>query len=132
MLGDPHHVAGRAAIYHGAWERRRGSRSLAPMLDGINGPIAGREFSKALKRLDNTQAGGMACTTVKISKLAIYAPDSPFGNSVLGLIHITLTKKCIPKRWYSYTVVAPAGGAAAAAPEAWHGRGLGGVSRHDQ
>jgi hypothetical protein len=60
LLRDPHHAACRATIYRGAWKRRRGGRLPSSELNGINGPIAGGEHCKALKRLnDHTTSGWM-------------------------------------------------------------------------
>jgi hypothetical protein len=42
---------------------------------------------------------------VETSKLAIYAPDSPFGKSLLEFINRTWTTECVPKQWCSSAVV---------------------------
>ena len=105
LLRDPHPAACRATIYREAWERRRGGRPPSPALDGINGPIGGGELCKALKRLNNNKASGVDGITAETLKLAIYAPDSPFGKSLLELMNNIWTTKCVPKQWCSSAVV---------------------------
>jgi hypothetical protein len=43
--------------------------------------------------------------TAETLKLAIYAPDSPFGKSLMELINKIWTTKCVPKQWCSSAVV---------------------------
>jgi hypothetical protein len=97
LLRNPHLAACRATIHHEAWERRRGGRSLSPALDGINGPIDKMKQCKTLKRLNNNnKVSRVDGITAETLKLAIYAPDSPFGKSLLELINKIWTAKCTP------------------------------------